>query len=290
MKEFKIFADSTADLPNAIVEELGITVIPTEVIIKGQGYLDYPDEREMDKRDFYKQMRVGEMPTTAVIPPSRFYDYFKEELDKGNDVLYVALSSGLTSTFQNANIAVAELEEEYPDGRIVVVDSLSVSLGEGLMVYYASQMKREGKSIDEIREWIEANRLKFCHWLTVDDLQHLRRGGRITAASAAVGGVLNIKPIINVSAEGKLEPVEKVRGRRGALETLVGKVKADAVNPSGQTLFIVHADSDEDCEWLKDEIQKQVAPKELITCVMGPVIGAHTGPGAIGLVFIGDKR
>ncbi|MCL2539516.1 MAG: DegV family protein [Oscillospiraceae bacterium] len=290
MKEYKLFTDSTSDLPYDIVKRLDIEVIPTEVILKGKGYLDYPDERELNKRDFYRQVREGEMPTTAVIPPNRFYEYFEKELKEGRDILYIVFSSGLTTTLQNAKIAAAELKEVYPEGRIALVDSLSGSLGEGLLVYYAAEMRQEGKSIDEIEEWVKANRLKLCHWFTVDDLQHLRRGGRVTAASAVVGGVLSIKPILNVSDEGRLEPVEKVRGRKAALETLLDKIKKGAVKPEEQTIFIIHADCEEECMWLKAEVEKHVGPKEIFIAFMGPVVGAHAGPGAIGLVFIGEHR
>ncbi len=290
MREFKLYTDSTSDLPQEIVEKIGVTVIPTEVVLKGKGYLDYPDERELDKKMFYREVRAGEMPTTAVIPPSRFYKYFEKEIKNGFDVLYIVFSSGLTTTRQNALIAVSDLKEVYPDCNVMVVDSLSASMGEGLLVYYAAQMKADGKTMDEIRQWIEDNRLKLCHWVTVDDLQHLRRGGRVSAASAAVGGVLNIKPIINVSDEGKLEPVDKVRGRKAALETLFNKVKTEAVLPEERTIFIIHADCEDEAEWLKERVQNELHAKEVFIGIMGPVIGAHAGPSAIGIVYLGDKR
>lgn len=290
MRDFKLYTDSTSDLPNELVERMDVTVVPTEVFLKGERYLDYPDERELSKKDFFKAVREGEMPTTAVIPPSRFYDYFEKDVKDGYDILYIVFSSGLTTTRQNGMIAADEIKENYPDSNIVVVDSKSASLGEGALVYFASEMKKEGKSLDEIAKWIEDNRLKLCHWFTVDDLQHLRRGGRLSLPSAVVGGMLNIKPLINVSDDGKLEPVEKVRGRKAAIEAIYNKAKENAVNPEEQTMFIVHADCEDDCKWLREKLLDELKVKEVITGIMGPVIGAHTGPGTIGLLFVGDHR
>lgn len=290
MREFKIYTDSTSDLPAGVVENMDITVVPTEFFVKGKGYLDYPDEREYSKKEFYTEMRSGEMPTTSVIPPARFFDYFKKDILNGFDILYIVFSSGLSTTMQNALVAAEDLKAAYPDGKVTIVDSLSASLGEGLAAYTAAKMKRNGSSADEIRQWIEDNRLKICHWFSVDDLQHLRRGGRVSTVSAAVGGVLGIKPMINMNTEGKLEPAEKVRGRKAALESLVGKVKADAINPENQTVFITHADCEDECGWLKQQIELNTGVKEIITGVMGPVIGAHTGPGTLGLAFLGEHR
>lgn len=290
MREFKIYTDSTSDLPNELVKHMGVTVVPTEVFLKGKRYLDYPDERELSKKAFFEAVREGEMPTTAVIPPSRFYEYFEKDVKEGYDILYIVFSSGLTTTRQNAMIAADEMKETYPDSNIVVVDSMSASLGEGGLVYFAAQMKESGKSINEIKNWIEENRLKLCIWFTVDDLRHLWRGGRISATSAAVGGVLNIKPLIHVSDEGKLEPVEKVRGRKQAIDALFNKAKNDAVNPRGQTMFVVHADCGEECRRLQRRLLDELKVKEVITGVMGPVVGTHTGPGAIGLLFMAEHR
>lgn len=290
MRKFKLYTDSTSDLPNELVERMDVTVVPTEVFLKGERYLDYPDERELSKKEFFAAVREGEMPTTAVIPPSRFYDYFEKDVKDGYDILYIVFSSGLTTTRQNGMIAADEIKEKYPDSNIVVVDSKSASLGEGALVYFASEMKKEGKTLDEIVDWIENNRLKLCHWFTVDDLQHLRRGGRLSLPSAVVGGMLNIKPLINVSDEGKLEPVEKVRGRKAAIEAIYNKAKQNAVKPEEQTMFIVHADCEDDCIWLRDKLLTELKVKQVFTGIMGPVIGAHTGPGTIGLLFIGEHR
>jgi DegV family protein with EDD domain len=258
--------------------------------LKGERYLDYPDERELDKKDFYREVREGEMPTTAVIPPSRFYEYFEREVKDGNSILYVVFSTGLTTTCQNANIAKDELKEAYPGSDILIVDSKSASLGEGALVYFAAKMRNEGKSKEEIAKWIEENRLHMCHWFTVDDLGHLRRGGRVSATSATVGGVLHIKPIINMSDDGKLEPTEKVRGRKTAIEMLFLKAKNFAIEPEKQTMFIVHADCEDEALWLKEKLTDELGVKEVIVGMMGPVIGTHTGPGAIGFLYFGEKR
>lgn len=290
MRDFKIYTDSTSDLPGAVAKQMDITVVPTEFFVGGRGYLDYPDEREFSKKEFYGHMRAGEMPTTSVIPPVRFYEYFERDIKEGFDILYIVFSSGLSTTMQNALVAAEDLRAVYPESNVVVVDSLCASLGEGLVAFYAAKLKKEGHTLGETARWIENNRLRVCHWFSVDDLQHLRRGGRVSAVSAAVGGMLGIKPIIYLSDEGKLEPVEKVRGRKAALETLVNKVRADAVDPSEQTIFITNADCEEDCEWLKEQIIKETGTGEVITGMMGPVIGAHTGPGTLGLAFLGNNR
>lgn len=290
MSTYRIFTDSTADLSQQLVDRLDVSVVPTDVTIAGVTYRDFPDERELKKKDFFKAIRGGEMPTTAVINPERFIEYFEPVLQQGVDILHLVFSSGLTTTMQNSLIAAGELKEKYPDREIRVVDTRSVSLGKGLLVFYAAQMRDEGKSMDEIAEWVEQTRDHVCHWFTVDDLQHLKRGGRISGTSAAIGGVLNIKPIMHVSVEGKLEPTDKIRGRKQALEELLKKIDATATDVQDQTLFIVHGDCQEDCDWLESEIKKRFKPKAIYTNMVGPVIGAHAGPGVVAVFFIGTEK
>ena len=288
MREYKLYTDSTSDMPNELVELYDITVIPTEVYLSSERYFDYPDERELSKKEFFDSVKSGIMPSTAVIPPGRFYEYFERDISAGYDILYIVFSSGLTTTKQNAYIASGDLFEIYKEGRIVIVDSLSASLGEGLLVYYAALMKAEGKGIDEVKEHIEILRQRLNVWFTVDDLQQLKRGGRISATAAAVGGVLNIKPMIFIDDEGKLIPVERVRGRKAALDSLLNKVRSGAVDPKEQVIFVVHANCSSDCEYIKQQLEQQIGIKTVITSMMGPVIGAHTGAGAIGLVYLGE--
>jgi len=290
MKDFRIFTDSTADLSQQLVDELDVTVVPTEFFIGGKTYLDYPDAREMDKKTFYNMVKKGELPKTAVINPERFYTYFEPVVKSGVDILHLVFSSGLTTTMQNSLIAAEELKEKYPESNIVVVDTKSASMGEGLLVYYAAKMKKAGKSMDDIVKWVEDNRDTCAHWFTVDDLNHLRRGGRVTLAAAAVGGVLNIKPILHCNIEGQLEPVEKVRGRKAALEFLLNKVKETAIDVENNIIFIAHADSADEAEWLAGQIKEQCGAKNIHINFIGPVIGAHAGPGAIGVLFLATEK
>lgn len=290
MNEFKIFTDSTADLSQELVDLLDVIVVPTDVTIGGKTYRDFPDERELKIADFYAMVRAGEMPTTAVINPERFIEFFEPVLKEGFDILHLVFSSGLTTTMQNSLISADELKEKYPDRTIRVVDTLSVSMGKGLLVYYAANMKKDGKTMDEIAQWVEDNRDHICHWFTVDDLGHLKRGGRISGTSAAIGGVLNIKPIMHVSLEGKLEPTDKVRGRKTALEELLKKIETTAIDIADQTMFFVHADCRDDCDWLIREVKKRFGVKTIYSNWIGPVIGAHSGPGSIALFFIGTEK
>ena len=291
MSNFKLYTDSTADLAQEIVELIDVTVVPTEFFVRGQRYLDYPDEREMSKKDFFSAVRDGEMPITAVIPPNRFYEYFESDAKAGIPVLYIVFSTGLTTTFQNATIAVNELRDIYPETTdIRIVDSLSASLGEGALVYYAGMMRKEGKSRDEIADWVEANRLCAHVWFTVDDLTHLRRGGRISATAAAVGGVLHIKPLLTMDVEGHLFPAEKVRGRKSAIETIIKKVKQFSVTPENQVVFVAHADCLDDANWMRDCLLNDVGVKEVFIAQIGPVIGSHAGPGCLGCLFMGNPR
>jgi DegV family protein with EDD domain len=290
MREYKIFTDSTADMPDSMVKEFDITVVPTEFFIGGKSYLDFPDARELHPREFYGQIRNGEMPTTAVINPERFRDYFEPVLKEGKDILHIVFSSGLTTTMQNSRIAAEELKEGYPGGRIVIVDSRSASMGKALLVYYAAKKKQDGASIDEVAEWVERTRDHVCGWFTVDDLNHLRRGGRVTVTAAMVGGVLNIKPVMHISLEGKLEPVDKVRGRKTAIETVISKVGELGEDIGEQIVFVVHGDCEEDAEYMAEEIKKRYNPKEVVINYVGPVIGTHAGPGALAVFFIGKEK
>lgn len=290
MSKYKIFTDSTSDLSGEMVSELDVTVVPTEFNIAGNSYLDYPDAREMSHKEFYRLMRAGEMPKTTVINPDRFTSYFEPALKEGFDILHVVFSTGLTTTMQNSLIAVEELMAKYPERRIVVVDSRAASLGEAALVYYAAQKRDEGASLDEAAAWVENNRDCICHWFTIDDLNHLRRGGRVTVAAAMIGGMLNVKPVMHVSLEGKLEVVEKVRGRRAALEMLLGKFGEKAVDPKNQPIFLVHGDCPDDLDWFAGELKTRFGATNIRANYIGPVIGTHAGPGAFGVCFLGTGK
>ena len=213
MKEqnYVILTDSTTDISQAIADEINVKVWPMQFELDGLAYRNFPDEREMKSDDFYDLMRSGKMPKTSQINVVDFCEYFSEYLEKGLDILYICFSSGLSGTYNNSLIAIEELKEKYPDRTVISVDSLAASMGEGLLVYLAAQQKNKGMGLQELAKWVEDNRLHLCHWFTVDDLHHLKRGGRVSAATAIVGSALNIKPVLHVDDEGHLINVSKVR-------------------------------------------------------------------------------
>jgi DegV family protein with EDD domain len=219
-----------------------------------------------------------------------FASAFERILQSGRDVLCIAFSSGLSNTYNAAKLAAEEVAPKYPDRKVLVVDSLCASLGQGLLIYHAVQEKRSGKSIDEVFRWLEENKLHLCHWFTVDDLNHLKRGGRVSAATALIGTMLNIKPVLHVDDEGHLINVGKARGRRASLSALVDHMVETAVSPSSQVIFISHGDSQADADFVADEVKKRLGVKTVVTNYVGPVIGAHSGPGTIALFFLGTHR
>ena len=220
----------------------------------------------------------------------RYTDYFEEVLKHGRDVLYIAFSSGLSGSCNSAKVAAQELQAKYPDNRVEVVDSLCASLGQGLYVYHAVQEKKKGKSIDQVIQWLEENKLNLCHWFTVDDLNHLKRGGRVSPATAFFGTMLNIKPVLHVDDEGHLIPMGKVRGRKASLDALVDHMAQTAINPKEQVIFISHGDSEADAKYVADQVRAKFKSKEIYINPIGPVIGAHSGPGTMALFFLGSKR
>ncbi len=290
MKDFVIYTDSTADLSLELIEEMGIKIVPFEFTIREKAYLDYPDRRELSIKDFYNLVREGHQATTSLVNVERFLEIFEPELQAGNDVLYIVFSSGLTGSVSCAMTAMQILNEKYPDNKFIVIDSLAASMGQGLLAYLAVQQKRSGKSMEEVAAWVEDNRNNLCHWFTVDDLGHLRRGGRVSAAAAILGSMLNIKPVLHVDNEGHLIPMQKVRGRQASLLALADKIGKTAIDPQNQTIFISHGDCLEDCKWLASEIKRQYGVKQIYLNYIGPVIGAHAGPGTVALFFYGSAK
>ena len=230
------------------------------------------------------------MATTSAVNVSQYIDVLEPMLQAGEDVLVLAFSSGLSTTYNSSAIAVAELREKYPERKIFTVDTLCASLGQGLLVWQAVALQKAGKSLEEVRDWAEANKLKLCHWVAVDDLAHLKRGGRISATTAFVGGMLNIKPIIHVDNEGHLINVGKVRGRGASLKYLVDEMGKRITDPQEQVIFISHSDCLEDAKVVGDEAKRRFGVKDVVYNHIGPVIGAHTGPGTVALFFMGTER
>lgn len=290
MGEYVIATDSSADLTPALVEEAQIQVLPLSFTIKDKTYHNYPDEREMSAKDFFTLIRAGERATTAAVNVADWTQGLEPFLREGKDVLLLAFSSGLSATYQSAELAAAELREQYPERKIFVVDTLCASMGQGMLVYLAAKEKQKGKSMEEVRDWSEEQKLHICHWFTVDDLNHLKRGGRVSAATALVGTMLSIKPVLHVDNEGHLISMGKARGRGASLKALADKVGELAVDPAGQTPFISHGDCLEDVMKLAHELKTRYGMKDAVINSVGPVIGAHTGAGVVALFFLGKHR
>lgn len=287
---YRILTDSTGDLTPELVRELDVIVIPMEFTVDGKSYRNYPDGHEMSAKDFYDLLRAGKTSTTAQINSHEFTEWADPILQAGEDLLYIAFSSGLSGTCQSALLAKQELSEKYPDRKILVVDSLCASMGEGLLVYYAAKMQQEGKSIEEVYQWLQENKLHLCHWFTVDDLNHLKRGGRVSSAAALFGTMLGIKPVLHVDDAGHLIPVAKIRGRKQSLDSLVTHMEETVTEPEKQVIFISHGDCLQDAQYVADKIREKWKVKDIVLNEIGPVIGTHSGPGTVALFFLGSKR
>ncbi len=290
MAEYQIVTDSTTDITPEMIAELDLHVIPLCYMLEGRTCHNIPGGGEMTDHEFYELLRAGKMSTTAQINSEEFIAQFTPFLEAGKDVLYLAFSSGLSGTCQSAFLAKKELEEKFPERRIEVFDTLCASMGEGLLVYHAATLKKEGKNMDEVLSWLRENVLHLCHWFTVDDLNHLKRGGRVSSATALVGTMLGIKPVLHVDDEGHLIPVSKVRGRKQSLDALVRKMEETAIDPREQTIFISHGDCEEDAEYIAAQVREKLGIKKIVTNFIGPVIGAHSGPGTVALFFLGERR
>ena len=290
MSQFVIVTDSSADLSHEMVQALGVEVLPLAFTMEGKTYYNYTDNRDMAPKEFYRRLAAGAVATTNAVNVGQAIEGIEPLLQAGKDVLTLAFSSGLSATYSSMQIAVDELAEKYPERKVYAVDTLCASLGQGLILYLAAGLQKQGKSIEEVRDWVEANKLHICHWFTVDDLMYLKRGGRVSAATAVVGTMLQIKPVMHVDDEGHLINVSKARGRKASLDALVKKVGETATDPASQTMFISHSDCEADARYVADQIQAKYGANEIILTYIGPVIGAHPGPGCVALFFVGGTR
>ena len=290
MSEYVLITDSSADLSQEMVQELGVTVLPLSFTIQGKTYRNYPDNREMDLPLFYDMLRAGELATTSAVNVAEYTQAVEPILQEGKDVLILAFSSGLSSTYQASVLAAGELREKYPDRKIYTVDTLCASLGQGLLVYLAAQEQRKGKSIEEVRDWAEETKLNLCHQFTVDDLHFLKRGGRISATTAVVGSMLQIKPVLHVDNEGHLINVGKARGRQASLKALVDKMEKTVTEEGRKTVFISHGDCRKDAVTVADMVRERFGTQDIRINYVGPVIGAHSGPGTLALFYLGTER
>ena len=290
MSEFVLMTDSSADLSQEMVQELGVTVLPLSFTIQGKVYRNYPDNREMDLPLFYDMLRAGELATTSAVNVAEYTQAVEPILQEKKDVLILAFSSGLSSTYQASVLAAEELREKDPDRKIYTVDTLCASLGQGLLVYLAVQEQRKGRSIEEVRDWAESTKLHLCHQFTVDDLHFLKRGGRISATTAVVGSMLQIKPVLHVDNEGRLINIGKARGRQASLKALVDKMEKTVTEEGKKTVFISHGDCRKDAVAVADMVRERFGTQDIRINYVGPVIGAHSGPGTLALFYLGTER
>ncbi len=287
MNDYVITTDNNSDLPESYFREHGVGCTYLSYAMDGK---IYTHGNFLPEHQFYEAMRNGSLPTTAQANPEITREMMEPYLKEGKDILHIAFSSGLSGTCSSAILAAQELMEEYPERKIVVVDSLAASLGQGLLVYFAQQKKEAGEDMDAVAQWAENNKLHIVHMFTVDDLYHLYRGGRLSKTAAVVGSVLNIKPVLHVDNEGKLVPVGKVRGRKKALLELVKAMEEKTQGYETDTVFISHGDCKEDAEFVAEKVRERYRVKTMIINHVGAVIGAHSGPGTLALFFVGSPR
>lgn len=282
--------DSCCNLTDEQIDELGLEVLSLTVRNQSEEYLSYVKGQETDNKRFYTMLRAGEMLETAALNSEVCREAFEAVLSRGEDLLFIAFSSALSGTYNVARLMAEDLKEKYPDRRIEVIDSLCASMGEGLFVYHAGLMRREGKSLDEVIGWLMEHRRNLCHWFTVEDLHFLKRGGRVSAATALVGTALGIKPVLHVDDQGRLINVSKVRGRKKSLLALVEHMQETVLEPEKQVIFISHGDCILDAKFVAQEVRARMNVKEIVINYVDPVIGAHSGPGTVALFYLGSHR
>jgi len=289
MSEYVIFTDSGCDISEKVLAEWGVKYACLTFMFDGEEDTVYGNY-DLSSKAFYDHMRAGKLARTSAINSETFKELFEEELKVGKDVIYLGFSSGLSTTYNSARLAAEELGESYPERKVITVDTLSASAGEGLLVYLAVEKKKAGASIYELEEYISEIVPKMCHWFTVDDLVYLKRGGRVSPAVALIGTALGIKPVLHVDDEGHLISVSKVRGRKSALKALVDKYEELALDPESGVVFICNADCNDDVENVKAMLKERFGVEVKYVADIGPVIGAHAGPGTIALFFLGKHR
>ena len=286
MKEYQIFTDATSDL-NEDLETVKIITMNVEI---GDKEYVYGPQGNISCSEFYGLQKQGKYASTSQINVLEYEKYFEEALKEGKDVLYISFSSGMSGTYQTACLCKNELEESYPDNRIICIDSLCAAVGEGLLIKEVDKKKREGMSMDELVDWVENNKMNLCHWFTVDNFDHLKHGGRVSAVAATLGNTLNIKPLLRVDEEGKLRVVKKIRGRHKAMAAQVECIVKTWSPEISKSVVIGHGDDLKAAEELKEYVENKLPDAEIYISDIGPIIGAHTGPGVMVLAFWGTGR
>lgn len=284
---YQIITDSCCDLPAEKISELNIRVIPLNLLFRGESRLDAVTD---EIKEVYDGLRAGESASTSAVNPEGWTSVIEPVLKEGKDALVLTFSSGLSTTYQSAVIAANELAEQYPDRKINVVDTLCASLGQGLLVMYACQKRDEGLDLDQLTQWVDENKGNLCQWFTVDDLMYLKRGGRVSAATALVGTMLKIKPVLHVDEEGHLINVAKVRGRKASIEALANKLGQLGLPGKNDLITICHGDCIDDAKYLEQLLKEKYGTKEVFIGYTGAVIGSHSGPGTLAIFFLGNKR
>ena len=289
--DFDIVSDSSCNLPDAMIEEFGLHILPLRFMSEGEEYQSFTEGEKSDLQRFYKMMRDGRVFTTSLPYQQKSEELLRRLLESGRDILYIGFSSGLSGTYEATAAILDALRPLYPSRKIYHVDTRGASMGEGLLVYKAAKMAQAGATIEETHAWVEANKFNLAHWFTVDDLMYLFRGGRVSRTSAWAGSLLNIKPVLHMDNAGHLIPMEKVRGRKKSLVALVDHMEKSAIQPvSEQTVFISHGDCEDDANFVADEIRKRFGCTDIHINYVDPVIGAHSGTGTVALFFLADAR
>ena len=284
---YRIITDSCCDFPQPMYEEQNLSVVNLTVSFRGQDTNTYTEDW---LKDMFNGLRAGEAAQTSAVNPEGWKVAMEPALAAGQDVLVLAFSSGLSTTYQSAVIAAQELKERYPDRKIYVVDTLCASLGQGLFVWYACKHRDAGMSLEELTDWCENNKLNLAHWFTVDDLMFLKRGGRVSATTALVGTMLQIKPVMHVDNDGHLIKVGTARGRKASINALINKFAETALPGENDTVFICHGDCMEDAQYVAQKLKNEHGVKEVFIYYVGAVIGSHSGPGTLALFFLGSQR
>jgi len=287
MLSYQIITDSCCDFPKEMYEALNVKVAPLTVCWQGT---ERDDANDDSLKLLYNAMRNGESATTSAVNPQRWAEIMEPSLCEGKDLLVMAFSSGLSTTYQSAVIAAEELGEKYPERKIRVVNTLAASLGQGLLVWYACRKRDAGMELEELYAWVEENKRHLCMWFTVDDLMHLKRGGRVSSTTALVGTMLQIKPVLHVDNEGKLISMAKARGRKASIEALADKMMQLGAGWDNDTVAISHGDCLEEAELLAQMLKERCGVRNVIMSYVGSVIGSHAGPGTLALFFMGSHR
>lgn len=287
--KYVITTDTTCDMSQRYFDENNVGVLALSYTIDGITYAG-EGENQLSPAEFYQKLRNGSMPQTAQVNPEQAKKMFASYLERGINVLHLSFSSALSGSYQSTVIAADDLNGMYGDAKVVTIDSRCASMGEGLLLYYAVELKKEGKSFDEVAEWVEGHKLNICHNFTVNDLFHLHRGGRVSKTSAVFGAMLGVKPVLHVDDEGRLIPIQKVRGRKQSLLALVDNMEKCMGNMKNDIVFISHGDCIDDAEFVAGEVKKRFGIKKIKIGFIGPVIGTHSGAGTVALFFLGEHR